>query len=87
LFIGETTSVKSVNPLKKAVISSDFLPNAKTFAGWDAGAVPLYSNITNYIEIHPEGILSPVIPTYGYQVEKILKIEPDIVAIESESRP
>jgi hypothetical protein len=57
------------------------LPAISTISGWDAGAIPLYSGIERYIEIHPEGILSPIIPKFGYQVDLIFKDSPDVIIL------
>lgn len=57
------------------------MPNVKTIAGWDAGAIPLFSEVERYVEIHPEGILSPITPHYGYQVEEILSTAPEIILL------
>ena len=55
-----------------------------SFAGWDLGAVPYYSEIPNIIEIHPEGILSTHTTHIGYDPRYVLSLHPSFLVLPPE---
>jgi hypothetical protein len=55
-------------------------PNA-TFAGWDLGAIPYFSEIPKIIEVHPEGILNPQTAHFGLNLRKIMDDRPTFVVL------
>ena len=52
-----------------------------SYASWDMGAVPYYSELPKIIEIHPEGILSNYITHVGYDVDHFLSEKPCFIVL------
>lgn len=61
-------------------------PNA-SYAGWDMGAVPYYSQLPQMIETHPEGILSTYITHKGYDIEHLLSLNPSFITLPYSPNP
>ena len=55
-------------------------PNA-SYASWDMGAVPYYSELPRIIDIHPEGILSTYITHNEYDVNYFLSLNPSFIVL------
>jgi hypothetical protein len=65
----------------------EYAPRDASYASWDMGAVPYYSELPTIIEIHPEGILSTFITHNGYDVNYFLSLKPSFMALPPEPNP
>jgi len=59
----------------------EYAPTDASYASWDMGAVPYYSELPLIIEIHPEGILSTYITHVGYDVNYFLSLKPSFIVL------
>jgi hypothetical protein len=64
-----------------------YAPRDASYAGWDLGAVPYYSELPRIIEVAPEGLLSNTITHQGYDVNDILALTPSFLVIKPEPSP
>lgn len=83
-------SVKYTDHLDRAHVTlgkwlREYAPSDASYAGWDMGAVPYYSELPSIIEIHPEGILSTYITHTGYNVNYFLSLNPSFIVLPSPS--
>lgn len=61
-----------------------FAPKESSYASWDMGAVPYFSELPLIIDIHPEGILSTHITHKGYDVNYFLSLTPSFIVLPPE---
>ena len=64
-----------------------YAPRGASYAGWDMGAVPFYSELPSIIEIYPEGILSTHTTHVGYEIAYFLSLSPSFVVLPPEPNP
>jgi len=63
-----------------------YAPGDASYAGWDMGAVPFYSELPSIIDIHPEGILNTDTTHRGYDVAHTLSLKPSFLVLPTEPR-
>lgn len=61
----------------------EYAPKNSSFAGWDMGAIPYFSELPTIIEIHPEGILSTFITHSGYNEDYLIRLKPSFIVLPS----
>lgn len=62
-----------------------YAPPGSSYAGFDMGAIPYYSEIPRIIEIAPEGILSIETTHLGYDPRRILALKPTFITMPPEA--
>lgn len=56
-------------------------PTEASFAGWDMGAIPYFSQLPSAIDIHPEGLLDSHTTHAGYDPARFLALEPSFLVL------
>jgi len=62
-----------------------YAPKDASYASWDMGAVPYYSELPLIFDIAPEGILSTYTTHKGYDVDNFLSCNPSFIVLPPES--
>jgi len=61
-----------------------YVPKDSSFAGWDMGAIPYFSELPTIIEIHPEGLLNAFITHSKYYDEDyLIRLKPSFIVLPS----
>jgi hypothetical protein len=58
-----------------------YAPANASYASWDMGAVPFYSNIPHIIDINSEGLLNTYTTFHGYNIDRFLSTNPSFLVL------
>lgn len=58
-----------------------YAPQNASYASWDMGAVPYYSQLPNIIDINSEGLLNPHTTFRGYDVNHLISSNPSFLVL------
>ncbi|MBO9573402.1 MAG: hypothetical protein J7497_14525, partial [Chitinophagaceae bacterium] len=57
------------------------VPASSSYASWDMGAVPYFSGMNTIIDINLEGLLNPYTAHHGYDIDRLLALQPDFLVL------
>jgi len=60
-------------------------PDNASYASWDMGAVPYFSNLPHIIDINSEGLLNPYTTFHGYNIDHFLSSNPSFLVLPPDS--
>jgi hypothetical protein len=58
-----------------------YAPENASYASWDMGAVPYYSELRTIIDINSEGLLNPHTTRKGYDVDHMFSLNPSFIVL------